>query len=104
MGFAFRFLLGQDVKGDLFTFGPGWMHLRQKPEDVTSDVRVSFAFEHIVNDMPALLHLATGRDKRHLTRLRLIAIATNIRTKLRLHVGGRVALMRAKNAICFWNS
>jgi hypothetical protein len=28
MGFAFRFLLGQDVQGDLFTFGPCRMHLR----------------------------------------------------------------------------
>ncbi len=64
---------------------------------------MSFAFEHIVNDIPALLHLATGCDKRHLARLGLIAVATNVRIKLRLDVGGRVALIRAKNAICFWN-
>jgi hypothetical protein len=49
MGFAFRLLLGQDVQGDLFTFGPGCMHLRQEPADVPSDFRVSFTFEHIMN-------------------------------------------------------
>jgi hypothetical protein len=60
MGFAFRFLLGQDVQGNFFTFGPWRMHLRQKSLDVTSDFRMSFAFEHIVNGIPALLYLATG--------------------------------------------
>ncbi len=104
MAFAFRLLLGQDVEGDLFTCGPGWMHLRQEPADVPSDFRVSFAFEHIVNGIPALLHLATGCDKPRLTRLRLIAVATNLRIKRRLDVGGRVALIRAKNATCSWNS
>jgi hypothetical protein len=34
----------------------------------------------------------------------LIAVATNIRIELRLDVGGRVALIRAKNAIGFWDS
>ena len=80
------------------------LHLRQEPADVPGDVRVSFAFEHIVNEIPALLYLATGCDKPRLARLRLIAVATNIRIKLRLDVGGRVALIRAKNATCFWNS
>jgi hypothetical protein len=80
------------------------MHLRQEPADITSDFRVSFAFEDIVNDIPALLHFATGCDESRLTRLRLIAVATNIRSKLRLDVGGRVALIRAKNVICLWNS
>ena len=103
MSFAFRFLLSQDVQGDLVGFGPGRMHLRQEPSDVASDFRVSFAFEHIVNDIPALLHFATGCDEGRLTRLRLIAVATNIRLELRLDVGGRVALGRAKNAICLWN-
>jgi hypothetical protein len=104
MGFAFRFLLGPDVQGDLFTFGPGWMHLRQESADVTSDFGTSFAFEHIVNDIPALLHFATGCDEGGLSRLRLIAVATNIRIELRVDIGGRVALVRAKNAICLWNS
>ena len=104
MAFAFPLLFGQGVQGDLFTFGPGRKHLRQEPADVPSDVRVSFAVEHIMNGIPALLHLATGRDKGRLTRLRLIAVAKNIRIKLRLDVGGRVALIRAKNATCFWNS
>ena len=104
MAFAFWILLGEDVQGDLLTFGPGWMHLRQQPADVPSDVRVSFAFEHIMNGIPALLHLATGRDKGRLTRLRLIAVAMNVRIKSRLDVGGRVALIRAKNTVCFWNS
>ncbi len=104
MGFAFSFLLGQDVQGDLFTFRPWRKHLRQKPSDVTSDFRVSFAFEHIVDSIPALLYLATGCDKRCLTRLRLIAVATHIRTKLLLDVGRRLPLIRAKNAICFGNS
>ncbi len=90
MGFAFSFLLGQNVQGDLFTFGPWRMHLRHKPADVPSDVRVSFAFEHIVNGIPALLYLATGCDKLRPTRLRLIAVATNICIELRLDVGGRL--------------
>jgi hypothetical protein len=79
MGFAFSFLLGQDVQGDLCTFGPWRMHLRQKPADVPGDFRVSFAFEHIVDGIPALLYLATGCDKRRPARLRLIAVVTNIR-------------------------
>jgi hypothetical protein len=33
--------------------------LRQESADVPSDFRVSLAFEHIVNGIPALLHLAT---------------------------------------------
>jgi len=65
-----------------------WMHLRQEPADVTSDFRASFAFEDIVNDIPALLHFATGCDEGRLTRLRLSAVATDIRCKLRLDVGG----------------
>ena len=87
------FLLGQDVQGDLLTFGPGRRHLRQEPSDIPSHFRVSIAFEHIVNDVPALLHCAAGCDERRLTRLRLIAVAMNIRIELRLDVGGRVALL-----------
>src|ERR1700733_4469776 len=104
MAFAFRLLLSQDVQGDLFTFGPGRLHLRQEPADVPSDFRVSFAVEHIMNGIPAFLPLAAGCDKPRFTRLRLIAVAKNIRIKLRLDVGGRVARIRAKNASCFWNS
>jgi hypothetical protein len=37
MSFAFRLLLGHDVEGDLFTFGPRWLHLRQDPADVPSN-------------------------------------------------------------------
>jgi hypothetical protein len=72
MSFAFRFLLGQDVQGNLFAFGPGRVHLRQKPADVTSDIRVSVALEHIVNGIPALLHCAASCDKLRLSRLRLM--------------------------------
>ena|ERR1700693_1425895 len=97
-----RIQLASDISNR--STGSGLKHLRQEPADVQSDFRVSFAFEHIMNGIPALLHLAAGRDKGHLTRLRLIAVAMNIRIKLRLDVGGRVALIRAKNATCFRNS
>jgi hypothetical protein len=63
IGFVFHLLLGEDVQDDLFPFGPGWMHLREEPADVPCDFRVSFAFERIMNGIPALLHLATGRDR-----------------------------------------
>jgi hypothetical protein len=36
------------------------MHLRQKLADVPGDFRVSFAFEHIVDGIPALLEMAHG--------------------------------------------
>ena len=78
--------------------------MRQKPADVASDVRVSFAFKCIVDDIPALLHLAAGCDKLRPSRLRLIAVATNIRIKPLLDIGGRIPLVRAKCTVCFWNS
>lgn len=65
--------------------------MRQEPSDVPSHFRVPVAFEHIVNDVPTLLHLAPGCDEGRLTRLRLIAIAIYKRIELRLDVGGRAA-------------
>jgi hypothetical protein len=104
MGVAVYFLLCHVVQSDLFTFGPGLTHLRQKPPDVTSNFRVSFPFEQIVNGIPALLDLATGCDKLRLTRLRLSAITTNIFIEFLLNVGGPLPRVRPKNAICLCNS
>ena len=96
LGFAFRFSLGQVVQGDLLAFGPGWMHLRQESADVPSDLGVSFAFGDVVNDVPTALHFATGCNEGRFTRLRLIAGSTNVRSKFRLNIGGRVALIGTK--------
>jgi hypothetical protein len=60
--------------------------LREKTPDITSDFGASFAFEHIVSGIPALFHFATGCDKCRPTRLRLIAVTTNIRIELRLDI------------------
>jgi len=78
--------------------------LREKSADITSNVQVSFAFEYIVNGIPALLHGATSCDKLRPSRLRLISVATNIRIKLLLGIGGRIPRVRAKNTVRFWNS
>ena len=83
-------LLSDGVHRNLLALSQWGIHLRQKPSNVTSDFWVSFAFEHIVNGIPALLYLATGCDKLRPTRLRLNAVATNICIELRLDVGGRL--------------
>ena len=69
-----------------------------------SDLRVSFAFEDVVNDVPTSLHFATGCNEGRFTRFRLIAGPTNVRGKFRLNVGGRVALIGAKDAVYLCNS
>jgi hypothetical protein len=48
---------------------------------MSRDFRVPIAFERIMNGLPALLHLATGCNEDRLARLRLIAVAMNIRTQ-----------------------
>lgn len=78
--------------------------MREKSADITSNVQVSFAFEYIVNGIPALLHSATSCDKLRPSRLRLISVATNKRIKPLLDIGGRISLVRAKNTVCSWNS
>src|SRR5271156_706953 len=104
MSLVLFLLLSGGVHRNLPALSQWGIHLREKTPDITSDFGVSGAFKCIVDGIPALLHCATGCDKRRLALFRLIAVATNVRVKLRLDVGGRVALNRAKNAICFWNS
>ena len=99
MSFAFRFLFGEDVEGDLLTFGPGWVHLRQEPARHERLPGV-LPLERIVHGVPAVLHGDELRELRF-SRLGLVSISMDIRVEPLLDIGRRLPLIGTKDAICF---